>query len=131
MTDLPAGYVDPLDQAAVAEVVRVTVQTGGLTAVADLLARLPGTRTAPEVPKGFLRPAVPAAIWLGAETCWSSTEPPTLLQVVGGVVLHRTVVSAGEAPELVGREVTDLVRRTGASADASAVLTAAREVAGG
>lgn len=131
MSDLPAGYVDPADPAAVAEVVRAVVSAGGIGAVTDLVARLPGVRLTPAVPKGFLRPAEPAAIWLGTEYCWSATEPPTLLHVVNGVVLHRDPVEPGEAPELLGRLVPDLVRRTGARDDASAALTAARDVAGG
>jgi len=131
MTELPPEYVDPTDLAAVVEVVRATVATGGLGSVTDLLTRLPGVRTTAAVPRGFLRPAVPAAVWLGTESCWSCTEPPTLLHVVNGVVLHREVVEPGEAPQLLGRVIADLVRRTGAIADASAVLTAARDVAHG
>jgi hypothetical protein len=130
-SSLPDGYVDPTDPAAVAAVLQATVAFGGLDAVTDLLARLPGTRVTPAVPKGFLRPAVPAAVWLGSESCWSCTDPPTLLQVVGGVVLHREEVAPGEAAEALTRVVTDLVRRTGGAGDASAVLTAARDVAGG
>jgi hypothetical protein len=128
---LPPGYVDPTDAAAVAEVVAATVSTGGLDAVSDLLARLPGTRVTAEVRKGLLRPAVSAAVWLGTESCWSRTQPPTLLHVVNGVVLHREEVEPGEAPGLLARVVVDLVRRTGAVGDASAVLTAARDLASG
>jgi hypothetical protein len=129
VTDLPEGYVDPTDPDAVAEVVRSTVRTAGLTAVTDLLGRLPGVRVAAEVSKGFLRAGVPAGVWLGTDYCWSATDPPTLLHVVNGVVLHREVVDPGEAPDLLGRIVPDLVRRSGELADASAVLTAARDVA--
>jgi hypothetical protein len=50
---------------------------------------------------------------------------------VGGVVLHRAQVQPGEAPGLLAPVVTDLVRRTGATLDAAAVLTAARDIAGG
>jgi hypothetical protein len=128
MTALPEGYVDPTDPAAVAAVVRAVVASAGLAAVTDLIGRMPGVRTTPAVAKGFLRPAVPAAIWLGSEYCWSCSEPPTLLHVVNGVVLHRDEVEPGEAPDLLGRLVPDLVRRTGAVADASAALTAARDV---
>jgi hypothetical protein len=128
---LPEGYVDPTDPAAVGAVLSATVAGAGLDAVTDLLARLPGTRTTPAVPKGFLRPAVPAAVWLGAEHCWSETDPPTLLHVVGGVVLHRAEVAPGDVADALGRVIADLVRRTGAAADASAALTAARDVAGG
>jgi hypothetical protein len=126
---IPEGYVDPTDPSAVASVVRATVATAGLDAVTDLLARLPGTKVTPAVPKGFLRGAVPAAVWLGPESCWSCTEPPTLLHVVGGVVLRREVIEPGEAPGALARVVADLVRRTGEVADAAAVLTAARDVA--
>jgi hypothetical protein len=129
-SSLPEGYVDPTDPAAVGAVLQATVDFGGLDAVTELLARLPGTRLAPAVPKGFLRPAVPAAVWLGSESCWSCTTPPTLLQVVGGVVLHREEVEPGEVADALSRLVTDLVRRTGAVGDASAALTAARDVAG-
>jgi hypothetical protein len=128
---LPEGYVDPTDPAAVGAVLQATVDFGGLDAVTDLLARLPGTRVAPAVPKGFLRQAVPMAIWLGPESCWSCTAPPTLLQVVGDVVLHRRVIDPGEVAASLTRVVTDLVRRTGGVNDASAALTAARDVAAG
>jgi hypothetical protein len=128
---LPDGFVDPTDPVAVGAVLDATVRAAGLDAVTDLLARLPGTRTTPAVPRGFLRPAVPAAVWLGPESCWSCTSPPTLLHVVGGVVLHRAEIHPGEVAEALGRVVADLVRRTGASADASAALTAARDVATG
>jgi len=131
VTDLPEGYVDPTDVAAVGAVIRSVVETGGLAAVTDLLGRLPGVKSTAAVPKGFLRAGVPAAVWLGPEYCWSCTEPPTLLHVVNGVVLHREVVERGEAPDLLGRLLPDLVRRTGAAGDASAVLTAARDIAGG
>ncbi len=128
---LPEGYVDPTDPVAVGSVLQATVDTGGLDAVADLLARLPGTRQTPAEPRGFLRAAVPAAIWLGTETCWACTSPPTLLQVVGGVVLHRETVEPGEVAGSLSRVVADLVRRTGAVDDASAALTAARDLAAG
>jgi hypothetical protein len=47
------------------------------------------------------------------------------------VELHREEVEPGEAPGLLARVVVDLVRRTGAVGDASAVLTAARDLASG
>ncbi len=130
-SSLPDGYVDPTDPTAIGAVLRATVDTGGLDAVTDLLGRLPGTKQTPPVSKGFLRAAVPAAVWLGPENCWSCTEPPTLLHVVSGVVLHREVVDRGQVAAALSRVVADLVRRTGAVADASAVLTAARDVAAG
>jgi hypothetical protein len=131
VTPLPEGYVDPEDAAEVTAVIAATVSFGGLEAVGDLLARLPGTTTTPAVTKGLLRRAVPAAVWLGPENCWSMSRPPTLLHVVGGVVLHREVVEPGTAATLLGRVVADLVRRTGSVADGSAVLTAARDVSSG
>jgi hypothetical protein len=131
MTDLPEGYVDPTDPGAVAAVVLSTLRAGGMTAVTDLVGRLPGVRVAAAVPKGFLRASVPAAYWLGPEYSWSCTEPPTLLHAVNGVVLHREVVDPGEAPGLLGRLVPELVRRSGEVLDASAVLTAARDLADG
>jgi hypothetical protein len=126
---LPEGFVDPTDAVSVGAVLDAVVRTAGLDAVTDLLARLPGTRTTPAVPRGFLRPSVPAAVWLGPESCWSCTSPPTLLHVVGGVVLHRAEIRPGDVAEALGRVVADLVRRTGASAEASAALTAARDLA--
>ena len=132
MTDsLPEGYVDPTDPMAVGAVLDATVRSAGLDAVTDLLARLPGTRTMAAVPKGFLRQAVPAAVWLGQESCWSCTTPPTLLHVVGGVVLHRSEIHPGDVADALGQVLADLVRRTGEVADASAALTAARDVAAG
>jgi hypothetical protein len=130
VTSLPEGYVDPADTDAVSAVVSATAETAGLGAVADLLGRLPGVSATAEIRKGMFRAGVPAAIWLGPEYCWSSTRPPTLLHVVNGVVLHREVVEPGEVGALLGHLVADLVRRTGAVADASAVLTAARDLAG-
>jgi hypothetical protein len=129
VTGLPEGYVDPTDPEAVAAVVLSTVQTGGLGAVTDLVGRLPGVRVTAAVPKGFLRAGVPAAYWLGPDYCWSCTDPPTLLHAVNGVVLHREVVEPGEAPALLGRLVPELVRRSGELLDASAVLSAARDLA--
>jgi hypothetical protein len=131
LTAVPEGYVDPTDPDAVAAVVRATVQTGGLVAVTELVARLPGVRVTAAVTKGFLRASVPAAYWVGPEYCWSCTDPPTLLHTVNGVVLHREVVEPGEAPALLGRLVPEIVRRSGDVLDASAVLTAARDLAGG
>jgi hypothetical protein len=128
---LPEGFVDPTEPEAVSAVLAATVAAGGLDALTDLLGRLPGTTSTPAEPKGFLRAAVPASIWLGPETCWSCTRPPTLLQVVNGVVLHRDTVHPGEAAGRLARVVADLARRTGTVADASAVLTAARDVAAG
>jgi hypothetical protein len=128
---LPDGYVDPTDASAVGAVLDATARTAGLDAVTDLLLRLPGIRSTPAVPRGFLRPAVPAAVWLGPDSCWSCTTPPTLLHVVGGVVLHRAEIQPGDVADALGRVVADLVRRTGGVADASAALTAARDVAAG
>jgi hypothetical protein len=126
---LPDGYVDPTDALAVGAVLDATVRTAGIEAVTELLVRLPGTRSTPAVPRGFLRPAVPAAVWLGPESCWSCTSPPTLLHVVGGVVLQRAEIQPGDVAEALGRVVAEMVRRTGAVADASAALTAARDLA--
>jgi hypothetical protein len=126
---LPDGYVDPTDAPAVGAVLDAVVRTAGVDAVTDLLQRLPGTRTTAAVPRGFLRPAVPTAVWLGPESCWSCTSPPTLLHVVGGVVLHRAEIQPGDVAGALGGVVAELVRRTGEVADASATLTAARDVA--
>jgi hypothetical protein len=128
MSALPEGYVDPTDPAAVAEVLAATVASGGLAAVSDLLARLPGVRAVEAVPRGFLRAGLPAALWLGDEWCWWLSEPPALAQVVNGVELHRAVVRPGDAAASLSRVVAELVRRTAAVADASAVLTAARDL---
>jgi hypothetical protein len=126
---LPDGYVDPTDAYAVRAVLDATVRTAGVDAVTDLLRRLPGTRSTPAAPRGFLRAAVPAAVWLGPESCWSCTSPPTLLHVVGGVVLHRSELHPGDVAEALGGVVAEMVRRTGELAEASAALTAARDVA--
>lgn len=128
MTSLPDGFVDPTDVSAVGSVLAATVDTGGLASVQDLLIRLPGTKVVPAVSKGFLRAGVPLAVWLGNETCWSATDPPTLLHVVGGVVLSRTDVQPGEVAGVLAPVVAELARRTGQVADAAAVLTAARDV---
>jgi hypothetical protein len=129
VSEPPAGDVDPTDPASVARVLDATVGSAGLEAIGDLLARLPGARTTPAVPRGFLRAAVPGAVWLGTEWCWSMTEPPTLLQVVGEVVLHRIPMEPGLVGGALSRPVAELVRRTGAVADASIVLTVARDLA--
>ena len=44
------------------------------------------------------------------------------------MVLHRDPVEPGGVPDVLARMVPDLVRRTGSRDDASAVLTAARDV---
>jgi hypothetical protein len=123
------GDVDPTDPAAVAEVLDATVGSGGLSAVGDLLARLPGTRRTDAVPRGLLRAEVPGTVWLGAEWCWSMTDPPTLLHVIGDVVLHRAPMEPGLVAAALSRPIAELVRRTGAVADASIVLTVARDLA--
>lgn len=130
MSMLPEGYVDPTDPEAVAAVLAAVVGSGGLDAVTDLLVRLPHTRSTPPVPKAMFRAAVPAAVWVGSDYCWSCSDPPVLMHVSGGVELSHTEILPGDAPAALARVVAAHARRTAAVADISAVLTAARDLAG-
>ena len=71
---------------------------------------------------------MPGAVWLGPEDALVLTAPPEYHHVVGGVVLHREPLPAGQLPAVVARLVAQWTVDHGTRADAAAVLTAAREV---
>jgi hypothetical protein len=135
MTDLPAGYVDPRDTTRVTAVLEAVVARVGLAGVIDLLANIPGTRVDPGSPKGFLRAAVAPSTWVGPEHRLVLVSAPTgdRLEdhhVVGGVTLARDALTGDRAPGVVARLIASAVAASGTTQDASAALTAYRDLYG-
>jgi hypothetical protein len=132
MTAVPGGPVDgpvdPLDAAQVAPVLAGTRDLMGTAGLADLLGRLPGAVHRPGRPGRLLRAASPEAVWLGPEDLLELTEPPVHRHVVGGVVLQRTPLTPAQLGPSLARLVVALVGSQGAVAEATTVLTAARDV---
>ena len=116
--------VDAADPAQVAPVVARTVALMGTGGLADLLARLPGTRTVPGTPGRLFKPAVPPTAWIGPEDQLVLTDPVVHQHVVGGVVLARTTLSPADLGPTVARLVTAAARAEASYDEASAVLTA-------
>jgi hypothetical protein len=137
MSDLPEGFVDPQDIAEVTAVLDGVLAGSGPAGLFDLLARLPGVRMDPGAAKGFLRAAVPPSAWIGAENqlVLADAGPGgaslTLQHVVGGVTLAREALAPARTAEVVARLVSTAVRDHGNAQDASAALTAHRDLFGG
>lgn len=125
---VPEGYVDPLDRDDVAAVLAGTQSAMGVGGVADLLVRLPGVRRAEGTPKGFLRAATPATVWLGPEDALVLSDPPAYHHIVGGVALHHEPLPPGLLAGVVARLVAQWTVENGTRTESAAVLTAAREV---
>jgi hypothetical protein len=135
MTDLPAGYVDPRDTALVSTVLEAVVAQVGLAGVLDLLASIPGTRVDPGSPKGFLRPAVAPSTWVGPEHRLVLVSDPVGDRiedhhVVGGVTLAHDTLTRDRVPGVVARLIASAVAAAGTDQDASAALTAYRDLYG-
>jgi hypothetical protein len=128
VTHHPQRPVDPLDVRAVAEILGRTLALMGPGGVGDLLARLPGARPVAGTPGRLFRPAVPPAVWLGAENLLVLADPVVHQHVVGGVVLQRRSLPPADLGPTVAPLVAQLVRSHGGQTDAAMVLTAAREV---
>jgi hypothetical protein len=133
MTALPDGYVDPRDTARVTEVVAAVVAQVGLPGVLDLLAQIPGTRVEPGSPRGFLRAAVAPSTWVGPEHRLVLVKAPIgdVLEdhhVVGGVTLARDPLTRERAPGVVARLIASAVAASGTDQDASAALSAYRDL---
>ena len=124
---LPAGYLDPYDAAAVADLVTRLQAAAGTDGVVDLLRRLPGASAVPGRSGGLFRAATPDSLRLGSEYAVSLTDPPVLEHVVSGVVLQREVLLPGRVGSVLPRVVADLARELGARTEASVVLTAVAE----
>jgi hypothetical protein len=120
--------VDPEDQPAVARLLAEVVAALGVAGISDLLLRIPGTRLVPATAKRFLTPASPASVWLGTEHQLVLTDPPTHLQSVGGVVLHRDIVLPGELPSVLAPLISRLVHDYNCQESAGAALSAVAEV---
>jgi hypothetical protein len=124
---LPDGRVDPDSEAEVSEVLAAVNRALGAGGVADLVGRLPGTRFERGRPGGAFRAARADRVLIGSENGFLVTEPPVLEQVVGGVVLHREVLTPGKLPAALAGTLIRHNREMGAEADASTVFTAAAE----
>ncbi len=128
MTPLPPkGYVDPGDEHQVAAVLGAVLRTLGVPGLGDLLGRIPGSRVEAARPGGLLRRAEPACVWLTGEHQLLLTDPVVHVHVVGGVVLARDPLPAGRLPDAVARLLVRAVADRGSQAEATVVLTAARE----
>lgn len=123
-----SASIDPQDQSTVTQLLTRVVAVLGVAGVSDLLLRIPGTRMIPARAKRFLTPASPASVWIGTEHQLVLTDPPTHLQSVGGVVLHREVVLPGELPSVLAPLVARLVRDYDCQESATAALSAVAEV---
>jgi hypothetical protein len=135
MTDLPPGYVDPRDTTRVTAVLEAVVAQVGLPGVLDLLASIPGTRVDPGSPKGFLRAAVAPSTWVGLEHRLVLVSAPVGDQledhhVVGGVTLARDTLTRDHVAGVVARLIASAVAAAGTDQDASAALTAYRDLYG-
>ncbi|GAC1329416.1 MAG: hypothetical protein NVSMB13_17020 [Mycobacteriales bacterium] len=128
-TGLPDGFVDPLDVAAVTDLLRTATGRLGMAGVVDLLGQVPGVRISPGRAGGLLRKAEPARLHAG-EDVLVLAEPAVVEHIVGGIVLSHRPVSPVELPGLLAGIVRDAVTFTGATADASVALTAARDALG-
>lgn len=123
-----SASIDPQDQPAVTHLLTRVVAVLGVAGVSDLLLRIPGTRAVPATAKRFLTPASPASVWIGTEHQLVLTDPPTHLQVVGGVVLHRDSIQPGELPGVISPLIARLVQDYGCRESAAAALSAMAEV---
>lgn len=123
-----SANIDPQDQSAVARLLSRVVAVLGIAGVSDLLLRIPGTRLVPATAKRFLTPASPASVWIGTEHQLVLTDPPTHVQSVGGVVLHRDTVLPGELPGVLAPLIARMVHDYNCQESATAALSAVAEV---
>lgn len=137
MDGLPPGYVDPHDVNRVAAVLDAVLDGSGVGGLLDLLARIPGVRVDPGSAKGFLRAAVPPSTWLGTEHQLVLRGGPARGEqvlvhqhVVGGITLSRDTLPPSRVPGVVARLLSITVRDAGSDEEASAALTAVRELFG-
>jgi len=125
--ELPEGYLDPYDAAAVAALVSRVQAASGADGILDLLGRLPGSVSTPGRGGGLFRAAVPGTLRLGTEYVVTLAEPPVLEHVVSGVVLQREPLHPGRVGTVLPPVIADLARELGARVDTSVVLTAVSE----
>jgi hypothetical protein len=120
--------VDPLDAGQVAAVIGQTLAAFGALGVVDLLARMPGTTLVRERPGGLFRKREPEAVVVGEHRILVAD---TLVDehVVGGITLARDALSFVDAGPVLARHLTRLVAETGATSEATVVLTVARDTA--
>jgi len=126
---LPEGFVDPLDETQVSDVLRAAAGRLGVDGLVNLLAQVPGVRIERGRPGGVLRRAVPARLQSGEEVIVLS-EPAVTEHIVGGIVLRHQQVSPVDLPALLARVVGEAVSFSGQGADASVALTSARDALG-
>ncbi|MDQ6650845.1 MAG: hypothetical protein M3Z02_12130 [Actinomycetota bacterium] len=128
-SELPDGFLDPLDASAVSAVLRSAAARLGMDGLVKLLAQVPGVRIDRGRPGGLLRRAVPARLQSG-EYVIVLSEPAVTEHIVGGIVLGHQQVPPVDLPALLARVVADAVAYTGQGADASVALTSARDALG-
>lgn len=127
---IPAGFVDPLDAAQVAAVLRAALERLGMAGLVELLTRIPGMRIDPGQAGGLFRTARPARVLAGEEEVVALSQPVVREHVVGGIVLGRSTVRPAEVPDLLAWAVCRAVADYGDAGQASVVLTSARDAIG-
>lgn len=126
---IPDGYVDPTDPQQVGEVIAAAFSNDGPPGVFDLLRRLPGAQVRGGTAAGFLKHAEPPTILLGDEHTFVLSE--SALEhghVVRGVVLQRERLQGVRLADSLSQVIARYVRDTGQLLDASATLTAIRDL---
>lgn len=126
---LPAGFIDPADPRQIAPVLAGVLRELGWPALTDLLARIPGFVLEPGQPRRGFRRATPGRLTAG-ENVFVLTIPLVCEHVVGGIVLSRTQVAADRVPAMLAQGIADASHRFGGVEDASAALSAMRDLVG-
>jgi hypothetical protein len=123
---VPAGFVDPTDQAQVAEVCAAALARHGWPTLLGLLARLPGVEVVAGEKGGLFRKAT--ATRVSTPSGWLVLGKGYQLEhVVGGIVLSHSSVPAGDVPGLLAAAVTHACHQTGQVESASVELTTLRD----
>lgn len=126
---VPAGYVDPTDPDEIQAVVAALLQAEGAAGVFDLLRRMPGATVREGTPGGVFRRAEPPTIWLGDEHQFTVVD--SVLEhghIVRGVVLQHERLRGRELADSIAQVIAHHVSNSGGSTDASAALTAIRDL---
>lgn len=126
---LPAGYVDPSDAGEIQAVLAAVFQVEGAAGVFDLLGRMPGARIQEGTTGGRLRRPEPPTVSLGDEHQFTLVD--SVLEhghIVRGVVLQRERMRGGDLASSIAQVIARHVADSGGVADASAALTAIRDL---
>jgi hypothetical protein len=124
---LPEGFIDPVDPSQTTPILASVLRELGWPGLIDLLTRIPGFQLDAGRPGRGLRRSTPGRLTAG-ENVFVLATPLICEHVVGGIVLSRSEVSAGAAPALLAKLIAETTRRLGQVDDASAALSAIRDI---